>query len=62
MQFSKFFHYVYLIFAALFLYEGIINWGSTKAYIPFLLAGLAVFIFLFRRKFSKKYNSKNDSK
>jgi hypothetical protein len=44
------------------LYEGIINWGSNKAYVPFLLAALAIFMFFFRRKFSKKYHNRNEQK
>jgi hypothetical protein len=62
MQFSRFFQYVYLVFAALFLYEGIINWGTNKAYVPFLLAALAIFMFFFRRRFSKKYHNRNEQK
>lgn len=62
MRFSKFFQYVYLIFAALFIYEGLINWGSNKSYVPFLLAGLAIFIFFFRRKYIKKFNDRNNPK
>lgn len=62
MLFSKLFQYVYLIFAALFLYEGIANWGSNKSYLPFLFAALAIFIFFFRRKFSQKYSKKDDLK
>ena len=62
MKFSKFFQYAYLVFAALFLYDGLVNWGKNNAYVSLLLAGLAIFMFFFRRRFAKKYNDKNDSK
>ncbi|PKQ43871.1 hypothetical protein [Confluentibacter citreus] len=62
MQFTKFFQYAYLVFAGLFLYDAIINWGHNKSYVSLALAGLAVFIFFFRRRFNKKYDNKNDSK
>ncbi len=62
MKLAKLFQYAYLIFAALFLYDAIINWGDTKAYLSLLLAALAVFMFFFRRKFRKKYQDKDNSK
>ncbi|GAA4289889.1 hypothetical protein [Aestuariibaculum suncheonense] len=63
MTYSKIFQYAYLVFAVLFLYDGLTKLGKgTGAYVSFALAGLAVFIFFFRRKFANKYNNKNDKK
>lgn len=62
MKFSKFFQYAYLVFAALFLYDGLVNWGKSKAYVSIALAALAVFMFFFRRRFAKKFDNKNNSK
>ena len=62
MKFSKFFQYAYLVFAALFLYDGLVNWGHNKAYVSFFLAALAVFMFFFRRRFMKKYDNRDNSK
>ena len=62
MKLAKFFQYAYLIFAVLFLYDAIVNWGDNRVYMSLLLAALAVFMFFFRRKFRKKYEDKNNSK
>ncbi|WP_339917277.1 hypothetical protein [Yeosuana marina] len=62
MKLAKFFQYAYLIFAVLFLYDAIINWGDNRVYMSLLLAALAVFMFFFRRKFRKKYEDKDNSK
>ncbi|MBD0832504.1 hypothetical protein [Aestuariibaculum sediminum] len=63
MKYSKIFQFAYLVFAVLFLYDGITKWGDGThgAYVSFALAGLAVFIFFFRRKFANKYGNKNKS-
>ncbi|WOD44396.1 hypothetical protein [Hwangdonia lutea] len=64
MKYSKIFQYAYLVFAVLFIYDGILKWGdgTNGAYISFALAALAVFIFFFRRKFAKKIEKSNNSK
>ncbi|WP_338357756.1 hypothetical protein [Yeosuana marina] len=62
MKLAKFFQYAYLIFAVLFLYDAIVNWGDNRVYMSLLLAALAVFMFFFRRKFRKKYENKDNSK
>lgn len=63
MRYSKFFQYAYLVFAVLFLYDGISKWNTnTKgAYVSFALAALAVFVFFFRKKFSKKFEDRHNS-
>lgn len=65
MKFTKIFQYAYLVFAALFIYDGIIKWNlgdSNAAYISLGLAALAIFMYFFRRKFAKKYDNRNNSK
>ena len=61
MKYLSVFQYVYLVFAILFLYDGISKWGNgtNGAYISLGLAALAVFMFFFRRKFSKKFQNRD---
>jgi ABC-type spermidine/putrescine transport system permease subunit I len=54
MTFFKYFHYAYLVFAVLFLYDAFTNWGETQAYASLALGGLALFMFFFRGRFNKK--------
>ncbi|WP_445731750.1 hypothetical protein [Mariniflexile sp.] len=63
MKYSKIFQYAYLVFAVLFVYDGISKWNhaTNGAYISFGLAALAIFMFFFRRKFNKKYQNKDNS-
>ncbi len=63
MMLAKFFQYAYLIFAALFLYDGISKWnnGTNGSYISLGLAALAIFMYFFRQKFRKKYENKDKS-
>jgi hypothetical protein len=56
MTFFKYFHYAYLIFAILFLYDAFASWGETRAYASILLGLTALFMFFFRRKFNKKFD------
>lgn len=64
MKYSKIFQYAYLVFAILFIYDGITKWknGINGAYLSFGLAALAIFMYFFRRKFAKKYDNTNNSK
>jgi hypothetical protein len=63
MMLAKFFQYAYLIFAVLFIYDGISKWnnGTNGAYISLGLAALAIFMYFFRQKFRKKYENKDKS-
>ncbi|MCF7567597.1 hypothetical protein L3X37_04360 [Sabulilitoribacter arenilitoris] len=64
MKYSKFFQYAYLVFGILFLYDALskyINNGEI-AYASILLVALAIFMFFFRRKFTKKFEDRNNSK
>jgi hypothetical protein len=61
MNYLKYTSYVYLIFAAYFLYDGVSKWNSTTTtpWLSLVIAALAVFMFFFRRKFSKKFEDRN---
>ncbi len=64
MKYYKIFQYAYLVFAALFIYDGITKWPVSQngAYLSFALAGLAVFMFFFRSKFRKKYDDNHNKR
>lgn len=60
MNYLKFTQYVYLIFAAYFVYDGISKWGQEdKPWLSFIIAALALFMFFFRRRFAKKFEDHN---
>ncbi|MCD2257699.1 hypothetical protein [Psychroserpens luteolus] len=63
MKILQFFQYVYLFFAALFIYDGFENLGEdgNRSIISFVFAGLAIFMFFFRKKFRKKFDNRNGS-
>ena len=63
MKYSKIFQYAYLVFAVLFAYDAIAKYLNTGeiSYPSILLAALAVFMFFFRKKFSKKFENRNNS-
>lgn len=64
MKYYKIFQYAYLVFAVLFLWDAFTKFGNnpTGAYISIGLSALAIFMFFFRRKFSKKYDNRDNSK
>jgi hypothetical protein len=56
MNYLKYTQYVYLAFAGYFIYDGISKWGQEdKPTLSFIIAGLAIFMFFFRRRFAKKF-------
>lgn len=61
MAYLKYTQYVYLIFGFYFIYDAISKWNDPSAtpWLSLLIAGLAVFMFFFRRKFAKKYDDRN---
>ena len=61
MGYLKYTQYAYLIIAALFIYDGItkINSGEGIPWLSFLIAGMGVFMFFFRRKFARKFDDQN---
>lgn len=64
MGYLKYTQYVYLVFAIYFIYDGItkLNAGNDTPWLSFLIAGMAIFMFFFRRKFAKKYEDPNQKK
>jgi len=64
MKIFKIFQYAYLVFAVLFLYDAYSNWEveQTRSYSSLLLGALAIFMFFFRQKFNKKFDSKDNKK
>ena len=56
MGILKYVHYIYLLLAGLFIYDGIIrlNSGEGSPWLSFAFAAAAIFMFFFRKKFSKK--------
>lgn len=54
MKLLQFLQYAYLIFAALFLYDAVVN---NKA-LSWFFAALALFMFFFRKKYRKKFEDR----
>ncbi|MEO8239584.1 MAG: hypothetical protein ABI793_10380 [Flavobacterium sp.] len=61
MGYLKYTQYAYLVIAGLFIYDGItkINSGDGAPWLSFLIAGMGVFMFFFRRKFARKFDEQN---
>ncbi|ESU29643.1 hypothetical protein FLJC2902T_01150 [Flavobacterium limnosediminis JC2902] len=58
MKILQYVHYVYLVMAVLFAYDGIVRLqNGENALLSFLFAAGAVFMFFFRRHFSNKIKS-----
>jgi len=53
MGYLKYTQYVYILFAVFFIYDGIIkmNAGDEGYPLSFVIAGMAIFMFFFRRRF-----------
>ena len=61
MGYLKYTQYVYIAFAVYFIYDGVtkLNEGSENYALSFIIAGMAVFMFFFRRKFVRKIDDRN---
>ncbi|MBG6109395.1 uncharacterized membrane protein YuzA (DUF378 family) [Flavobacterium sp. CG_23.5] len=61
MTFLKYIPYFYLIFAIIFIYDGVtkLNDPAATPYLSFGIAGVAIFMFFFRMKFAKKFEDRN---
>ena len=64
MNYLKYTQYVYLIAAVFFTFKSISVWneGTDEHFLFLAIALLSVFMFFFRRKFAKKFESRNNSK
>ena len=64
MNYLKYTQYVYLLFSFYFVYDGFtkLNTDNDTPWLSFIIAGLAVFMFFFRRKFAKKFEGNNPKK
>ncbi|MFV8343447.1 hypothetical protein [Flavobacterium sp. XS2P39] len=61
MSYLKYTPYIYLIFGAYFIYDGVAKLNATQEipWLSFIIAGLAIFMFFFRLKFAKKFEDRN---
>ena len=61
MNYLKYTPYLYLIFGAYFIYDGVTKLNAVDAtpWLSFLIAGLAIFMFFFRMRFAKKFEDRN---
>ncbi len=60
MNYLKYTQYVYLVFSAFFIYDGATKWNSEQSpWLSFIIAGVCVFMFFFRRSFAKKFQDRN---
>lgn len=61
MNYLKYTQYVYLVFAIYFTVDGIMKWNESedKPWLNFMIAAMAVFMFFFRRSFSKRIENRN---
>ncbi len=60
MKILSILQYLYLGFAALFLFDAIDKWSSDRnaAYISLFFSALAVAMFFFRKKFKKRFQDR----
>lgn len=58
---SKIFEYGYLVVAAVFLVETVLNWNTnrSKSYLLLIFAGLAIFMYFFRKRFRTRIEKRN---
>jgi uncharacterized membrane protein YuzA (DUF378 family) len=60
-KFFRYFEYAYLLFALLFIATGVyeFNQSPQRSYLMFGMAGLAIFMFFFKRRFRRKFEERN---
>lgn len=60
MNFLKYTSYLYLAFGLYFMYEGCVKWTANEnPVLSFIIGGLAIFMFFFRRKFAKRFEDRS---
>ncbi|KAF2515985.1 hypothetical protein [Flavobacterium foetidum] len=64
MGYLKYTQYVYIVFGLYFVYDGFtkLNEQDDNASLSFIIAGMAIFMFFFRRRFVKKFEDRNKKK
>lgn len=59
-SYIKYFQYFYLLIAILFLVDAFMKFQKGEVFwISLLLAGCAVFMFIFKRRFAQRYEDRN---
>ena len=62
MRYLQFTQYIYLIFAAFFVYEGFRRMNSGEDYwLSFGIAAVCVFMYFFRRSFFNKAKNRDNN-
>lgn len=58
MGILKYTQYLYLLIAAAFIVDGVtkLNSPGENPWLSFIIAGVSVFMFFFRRKYAKKFD------
>lgn len=60
MGYLKFIPYLYIVFALFFIYDAVIKLQNGEdAVISFIFAGIALFMFFFRRANAKKFGNRD---
>jgi hypothetical protein len=60
MKYLKFTSYAYLAIALITVYDGITKWNNASGpWLSFGIAAVAVFMFFFRTKYSKRFEDRN---
>jgi len=62
MSYFKYTPFLYLILAVFFIYDAVSKWNDESAspLLSLFIAGMAVFMFFFRRRFAKKMQNRNN--
>lgn len=60
MNLLKYTSYLYLAFGIYFIYDGYTKIGTNQTpWLSFIIAALAIFMFFFRLRYSKKFEDRN---
>lgn len=60
MNYLKFTQYIYLAFAAFFIYDGVSKMNTDESpWVSFVIAAVAIFMFFFRRHFGRRFEQRD---